>query len=199
LSLSGYTFTLGACIVVVGAAQLFAADSIEDSIEVAGMVKPAVWDGEIWRLFTATLLHANFTHFWMNFLALVHFSKIVEQTVQRVFVPLLFLLNGAIGSVFSVLLYPGQYFGGRLWRANGAALASAPPLPIAAHFDRTRYPPKYFRQMIEAIIFFGMLSLFGFAFIDNAAHLGGLGGGLLLGWFLLRLQRPVDQSERKTA
>ena len=58
-SLSGYAFTLGACIVVVGAAQIFS----DDPIKAAGLVKPAVRNGEIWRLFTATLMHANFTHF----------------------------------------------------------------------------------------------------------------------------------------
>jgi len=58
-SLSGYTVTLAACIVVVTAAQIFP----EDAIRAAGLVKPAFRNGEIWRLFTATLMHANFTHF----------------------------------------------------------------------------------------------------------------------------------------
>ena len=69
-SLSGYTVTVGVCIVVVSAAQIFP----DDAIKAAGLVKPAVRNGEIWRLLTATLMHANFTHFWLNFLALLHFS-----------------------------------------------------------------------------------------------------------------------------
>ena len=175
--ISAYTFTLAACIVVVGVVQVL----VGDSIEAAGLVKPAVRNGEIWRLFTATLMHANFTHFWMNFLALLHFSKIVEQTVQRAFVPLVFLLTGALGSVFSVLLYPNTTSIG----ASGGLMGLLGFITIASYFDRTRYPPKYLRQMIEAIVLVGALGVFGFAFIDNAAHLGGLGGGLLLGRFLL--------------
>jgi membrane associated rhomboid family serine protease len=177
-ALSGYTFTLAAYIVLVGLTQMF----VEDSIRVAGLVKPAVWDGQLWRLFTAILMHANFMHFWMNSLALIHFSKIIEQTVQRACVPLVFLLTGAVGSVFSVLFYPNSTSIG----ASGGLMGLLGFITIAAYFDRSTYPPKYFRQMIEAIISVGVLGVIGFAFIDNAAHLGGLVGGLLLGWFLFR-------------
>lgn len=176
-SISGYTVTLAACIVVVGVVQAF----VEDAIGVAGLVKPAVRNGEIWRLFTATLMHATFMHFWLNLLALLYFAKIVEQTVHRAFVPLIFILTAAVGSVFSVVLYPNATSIG----ASGGLMGLLGFITFAAYSDRTRYPPKYLRQMIEAIVLIGALGLFGFAFIDNAAHLGGLVGGLLLGWFLL--------------
>ena len=178
-NISGYTITLAAYIVGVLIVQALNEDA---AVEAAGLVKPAVRNGEIWRLFTATLMHANFTHFLMNFLALIHFSKIMEQTMQRSFVPLVFLLTGGVGSVFSLFLYPNTTSIG----ASGGLMGLLGFVTIAAYFDRTRYPPKYFRQMIQAIVLVGAFGLFGFEFIDNAAHLGGLVGGLLLGWFLLR-------------
>ena len=179
--LGGYTVVLIACMVLVGGVQVI----LDNPIEVAGLVKPAVRNGEVWRLFTATLMHANFTHFWMNFVVLVHFSKIIEQTVQRALVPLVFLLTAPVGSVFSVLLYPNSTSVG----ASGGLMGLLGFITVAAYFDRDKYPQKYFRQMIEAIVSIGLFGLFGFAFIDNAGHLGGLAGGLLLGWLFFRSKR----------
>ena len=59
-------------------------------------------------------------------------------------------------------------------------------ITIAAYFDKTRYPPRYLRHMIEAIVLVGLFGLVGFAFIDNAGHFGGLVAGVFLGWLFLR-------------
>lgn len=187
--ISGYTFTLAGCIVVVSLLQV----PFKDSIQLAGLVKPAVRDGEIWRLFTSTLMHGSFTHFWMNFYALLHFSKIVEQTLHRSFVPLVFLFSGAVGSVFSVLLYPNATSIG----ASGGLMGLLGFITMAAHFDRNKYPPKYLRQNIEAIVLVGAFGLFGFAFIDNAGHLGGLVGGLFLGLLLLRRNGQRSKAQER--
>ena len=187
-NLSGYTVTLAACIVVVTAAQIFP----DDAIKSAGLVKPAVRSGEIWRLFTATLMHVNFTHFWLNFLALLHFSRIIEQTVQRAYVPLVFVLTAPLGSIFSVLFYPNTTSIG----ASGGLMGLLGFITMAAYFDKTRYPSKYVRQMIEAIILVGLFGLVGFAFVDNAGHFGGLVGGLILGWLFLRKNELVKTKEK---
>ncbi len=187
--ISGYTFMIAGCIVVVAIAQALS----NFSVEAAGLVKPAVKSGQVWRLFTAMLMHASFMHFWMNFFALFTLAKIVERTVQRALVPLVFILTGALGNVFSVVLYPNVTSVG----ASGGLMGLLGFITIAAYFDRTRYPPRYFRIMIEAIISVGLLGLFGFAFIDNAGHLGGLVGGLLLGWLCFRRnERWINENEK---
>lgn len=177
-SLSGYTLTLAACLVIVAVSQALS----NFSVEAAGLVKPAVWQGEGWRVFTATLMHAGAGHFLLNFLALVQLAKIIEHTVHRAFVPWVFLFSGAVGSVFSVVLYPNSTSVG----ASGGLMGLLGFITMAAYFDRTRYPPRYFRLMIEAIVSIGVLGLFGFAFIDNGAHLGGLVCGLWLGWLCFK-------------
>jgi membrane associated rhomboid family serine protease len=186
---SGYTVTIAGCIVVVVIAQALS----KFSVEAAGLVKPAVRNGQIWRLFTAILMHASFMHFWMNFFALLTLGKIVERTVQRACVPLVFILTGALGSVFSVVLYPNVTSVG----ASGGLMGLLGFITVAAYFEKTKYPPRYFRLMIQAIISVGLLGLFGFAFIDNAGHLGGLVGGLLLGWFCFRRnERWLTRNEK---
>lgn len=183
-----YSLALAACIIIIGVVQFMS----RNAVEAAGLVKPAVWDGEIWRLFTATLLHADFTHFWMNLLGLFHLSKIVERTLHRAWVPLIFLLTGALGSVFSVLLYPNTTSVG----ASGGLMGLLGFITVAAYFDKGQYPTRYFRRLIEAIILVGALGLFGFWIIDNAAHFGGLAGGLLLGWLFLRKNEPRSEGQK---
>lgn len=181
-SLSGYSITLMACIIVVSVVQPFA----DNSIALTGLVKPAVWRGEVWRLLTATLMHVSVSHFWMNMVSLIYLAKIIEHTIHRAYVPLIFLVTGALGSAFSVVLYPHTTSVG----ASGGIMGLLGFITIAAYFDRTKYPPKYFRRMLQAIVITGLLGLFGFAFIDNAAHLGGLVGGLMMGgWRLSRKKK----------
>src|SRR5262249_295593 len=69
-------------------------------------------------------------------------------------------------------------------------------ITVVAYFDR-RFLRWYFRRLVEAIILSGVLGLFGFAFIDNAGHLGGLVAGLLLGWLFLRnKEQGIEKRER---
>jgi membrane associated rhomboid family serine protease len=175
---SGYTLTLAGCLIVVAVAQSLS----NFEVEAAGLVKPAFWHGQSWRVFTATLMHANAEHFLLNVLVLVHLAKIIENTIHRAFVPWVFLSSSVIGSVFSVLLYPNSTSVG----ASGGLMGLLGFITMAAYFDRTKYPPRYFWLMIEAIASVGVLGLLGFAFIDNGAHFGGLVCGLWFGWLCFR-------------
>lgn len=177
---TAYTVFLAGLIIVVGVAQVISGE--KESVDAAGLVKPAVWQGQYWRLLTCTLMHANFTHFWMNFLALIEFAPLVEQLTHRAYVPVIFLFSALCGSVFSLFLYPNSTSVG----ASGGLMGHLGFMIAAAYLYPQKYPPRYFTILLEAVAFVGLFGLVGFAFIDNAAHLGGLLGGIFLGWLLLR-------------
>jgi rhomboid protease GluP len=189
-SVSGYTVAVVAAIIIVGFAQVLAGD--KESIEAAGLVKSAVWQGQIWRLSTATLMHVNFMHFWMNFLGLLYLAKTIEQTIRRCFVPIVFFLSGICGSLLSLLLYPHTTSVG----ASGGILGLLGFLTIEVWLAHERYPINYLRRLLEGIVFTGVLGLIGFSFIDNGAHLGGLLGGVGLGWYFLRSRKNSQKGLR---
>ena len=175
-----YTICLCAIIIVVLVAQFLAGE--KESVIAAGLVKPAVWQGQYWRLLTCTLLHVNFTHFWMNILGLYELGRVVEQFTHRAYVPVVFLFSAVCGSVFSLILYPNTTSVG----SSGGLMGLLGLMTAAAYLRPQKFPQGYFKLLLEAIGFVALLGLVGFAFIDNAAHLGGLVGGVFLGWLFLR-------------
>jgi membrane associated rhomboid family serine protease len=181
---SPYTVCLAAFIIIVGAFQGIASAiaSGQESIKAAGLVKEAVWHGEAWRLLTACLMHASFMHFWMNFLALLYFARIIEERLHRAYVPLVFLVAGFCGSVFSLFLYPHTTSVG----ASGGLMGLLGFITMDAYLFQARYSKKYLWRLGRTIFLIAVVGTVGFAFIDNAAHLGGLCGGLLLGRIALR-------------
>jgi membrane associated rhomboid family serine protease len=173
-----YTKGLLAVLILVFVAQTFGRDEV--SIEMAGLVKPAVWQGEWWRLLTACLLHANFTHLWMNGGALLAVGRLLEAHSRRAAVPLVFLVSGLAGSVFSLLLYPNVTSVG----ASGGLMGLTGYLLVMG-FRRRDALPEGFRAAVGlGVAATAALGVVGFAVIDNAAHLGGLVAGVLIAHML---------------
>lgn len=173
-NVSGYTIIVVASIIVVTIFQ----GMVPNATALTGLVKPAVWSGEVWRLFTAALMHASFHHTLYVVLVLLWVSRIVEQTVQRALVPLVFLVSAVVGSVFSVVLSPHTASMG----ASGGIMGLLAFTVVAAYLDRTKFPPQHFKRMLTTTVLLGSLGFFGLPFIDSAAHLGGVVAGSVLGW-----------------
>ena len=163
--------------------------------------KRAVAAGELYRLWTVTLVHADPLHLLFNMYALYLVGPIVEQIYGSRLFALFYLLCAAAGSVASYVLTPADAVGasGAIFGLFGVLLAAS----------RTHQPvlDRRGRSLVSQI---GMLILINLAFgflvprIDNAAHVGGLVGGLWLG-FLIRpgrvttlrglWQRPADRPD----
>ncbi|MGK2850169.1 MAG: rhomboid family intramembrane serine protease [Candidatus Limnocylindrales bacterium] len=140
--------------------------------------KQAVAAGEIWRLWTVTLLHGSLLHLFFNMYALYLAGPVVERWYGSVRFVLFYLACAAAGSVASFV------FGGDVPSvgASGAIFGLFGLLLVAGRLHK-----PVDRQSRALVSQLGMLILiniaFGFALpgIDNAAHLGGLAAGALIG------------------
>lgn len=174
-----YTNWLCGCFIAIMVLEF---GGTKEAIEAAGLVKPAVWGGEVWRLLTCSMLHVNFQHFWMNTLALVSLGRVLEAHASRWHVPIVFLFSALTGSLFSLLLLPDKTSAG----ASGGLMGMIGMLLVLGYRRRAYLPPRFLKGMMLNIGLVGLIGLVGFDIIDNAAHLGGLIGGICAGLWLMR-------------
>ena len=144
--------------------------------------KPAVANGEYWRLWTVTLLHGGLIHLGFNMYALWMVGPLVERWYGGVRFAFFYLACAATGSVASFA------FGGDV-PSVGASGAVFGLFGILAAASRLHRPVDRYARAIAGQI--GMIIAINLAFglfsggqIDNAAHIGGLLGGLWLGAML---------------
>lgn len=135
--------------------------------------------GEFWRLFTPGLVHGSVMHLVMNGLFLLSLGGLVE----RLFGPLrmLAILWGGVATGVTASFFaserPSVGISGGLFALVGALFAQG-----ALNWKRITPPARrmFIRGPIEVVVLNLALGL-ALPFIDNAGHLGGLAGGLLLG------------------
>lgn len=149
-------------------------------IRAGGNFAPLVQKGEVWRLATALFLHGGLLHVGLNMLALYQAGQVVERLFGRTGFALIYLLSGLLGNVASLWWKQGPVSVG----ASGAIFGVYGALLAYLSVQRGSVPGEVFKEMRSGTLGFIGYSLFaGFALpgIDNAAHLGGLVAGLVLG------------------
>ena len=149
-------------------------------IRSGGNFAPLVQQGEVWRCFTAIFLHGGLLHVGLNMLALHQAGQIVERLFGRAGFIVIYVAAGLLGSLASLWWKPGPVSVG----ASGAIFGVYGALLAYLLRQRGSVPVEVFREMRSGTLGFIGYSLFaGFSLpgIDNAAHIGGLVGGLLLG------------------
>lgn len=166
-------YGLMALVAVVSAAQIGVLDA---SVEAAGLVKPAARAGDWWRLLTGTYLHGGIIHFWFNFGALRALAPLVEVYAPRLRLPLVYLVSALAGSLLSLVVLPRSTSVG----ASGAILGLAGYLLVLSYRRPGRLPPMLRRGLLSSLGLTAALGIFGFAFIDNAGHVGGTAAGALV-------------------
>jgi len=141
--------------------------------------------GEWWRLVSAMFLHGNGTiqgtllHILMNLWALFQLGTLYEIMFGTRRFVWIYFITGIIASLTSMVVTGGPSVGasGAIFGILGAFVFSVRRSPRWRH-DRVA------RSVAKQCVFWGILNIAVASRIpqlDNAAHIGGRGAGLLLG------------------
>jgi rhomboid protease GluP len=147
-----------------------------------------ITEHQLWRLVTAMFLHANLLHIGMNMWCLVDLGPEVESLFGTTKFIVLYLVTGVMGYVLSLWWSPFGLSVG----ASGAVLGLIGIL-IGASFHHGHLGKEYRSQLWRWVIYIAIFGIF-FA-VDNAAHIGGLASGLVLGYLVPEGEPATRPSE----
>ena len=157
----------------------------------AGCGPAMIEGGEMWRLFTMMFLHADPTHIAFNAIALYVLGRDMERVYGPVRFLFLYIFGGLAGSLLSFGINGMDEFSvgasGAIFAIAGVNLAF-----FYAYKDKLgQFGQERFQSMIRVV---GINLLIGLLLIrvNNAAHIGGLLGGILLGYMFIPWYTVVE-------
>lgn len=159
--------------------------------------RPLVMEGQWWRLITNIFLHGGLMHVLVNMYALVFIGLFLEPKMGKVKYALTYILAGILASSASVWWYDGVArhasisvgASGAIFGLYGTLLA----LILVGKFDK-----KFALALLPSILIFVFINLgMGLAGngIDNAAHIGGLISGFVIGLVLSPLVKQEEDQK----
>ncbi len=147
---------------------------------------PGILDGEWRRLIMPVFLHAGLFHLMTNTFGLIVFGGTVEKTFGSVSYAAIYLLAGVLGNVASLWWGPSLGVG-----ASGAVFGIIGAFGAYLMLNR-EHLGQIGRQSLTTVGFLVVINvIFGLVImgVDNAAHVGGLLGGALIGFALAPQER----------
>jgi len=141
-------------------------------------------NGEWWRLFTSMFVHSGIMHLVLNISGLVIAAVFIEPKLGRTNYFILYILSGVFGSLASIYWYTNTISVG----ASGAIFGLYGA--ILSLVLTNAYSPTEKKGTLTIIgIYTGISLLWGLkGGVDNAAHIGGLLSGAVVGIILYKLK-----------
>lgn len=134
-----------------------------------------VKSGEIYRLVTCMFLHIGIMHLACNMYSLYAIGKEVEMLFGKVKFLIIYILSGMCGSILSLAFSSNTISAG----ASGAIFGLLGAILYFGCYYRT-YLGATIKSSVFPVIILNLIIGFLSPGIDNAAHIGGLVGGILL-------------------
>lgn len=154
--------------------------------------------GQWWRLLTNIFIHGGLLHFAFNMWCLWSLGRLAESVYGHWTFAAVYLICGLSASLGSILRNPWVQSVG----ASGAIFGIAGALIASFYLGEFSLPRSAISGMLRSVVaFVGYNLVFGamIAHVDNAAHVGGLVMGLILGALIARFAPAHDDVFRRIA
>ena len=174
-----------------------------------------LYQGEWWRIITAMFVHVGILHLATNMWCLWNLGLLAEPLMGSFGVIAVYILTGAAGNLLSTMTSWLSYHHQGIFPAgagaSGAVFGIAGALIILLKSQRLPVPIQEVKRLRRSVIYFAVINLViggGISIgtdvigrgihIDNYAHLGGVGCGLLFALPMVpRLGAPRTLFERR--
>lgn len=157
--------------------------SVEQMLKWGGDFGPMTLDHQWWRLLTSMFVHAGALHLIFNMWAFWGLGKVMERLLGSWPMVALYLLSGLGASVASLGWHPLVVGIG----ASGAIFGVAGGLFAFLKLKKVALPKEVLRRNVASLGMFLVYNLLigaAAARVDNAAHIGGLVTGAVIGAML---------------
>lgn len=154
--------------------------------------------GEWWRLLTCVFVHGGIIHIAFNMWCLWNLGMLAESLYGRWTYAAIYLICGVGSSLASVAWHPGAPSVG----ASGAIFGLAGALIAAFKLGEFSVPRSALSGTLRSLAMFVVYNLiFGqvIGTTDNAAHIGGLITGVILGALIALVAPQHDHDLRRVA
>ena len=159
---------------------------------------PLTASGQWWRLLTCVFVHGGLLHIAFNMWCLWDLGRLAESVYGHWTFAAVYLIAGLAASLTSVVWNPVILSVG----ASGAIFGIAGALIASFYLGEFSLPRAAMTGMLRSVVMFVGYNLFFGAVIartDNAAHVGGLIMGLLLGALIAKVAPGHDDFLRRIA
>jgi len=156
---------------------------------------PLTLGGQWWRLITCVFVHGGILHIAFNLWCLWDLGALAESLYGHWTFPAVYLTTGVAASVASSIWHPGATSVG----ASGAIFGIAGALIASFYLGEFSLPRAAISGTLRSVVMFAGYNLvFGAIWgrTDNAAHVGGLVSGLILGALIARVAPDRDLIRR---
>lgn len=194
-SASGYRNLPICCIVLIAANGLiFLTDAFWPRAGVWMEMKGSfsvvylLYGREYYRLVTSAFLHADIGHLVNNMILLYFCGELVEKTLGRFRFLVLYLLSAVCGNLLSAAyeLSTGSFYDSI--GASGAVFGLTGALLFCVIVKKGAAAHISMKRMVLAVAL-SLYAGFSSAYVNNAAHVGGLLSGFLLAFLLSLIPR----------